>query len=184
MLRRALLQSPLRSLRSVPFPNVPVQTHRGETLHFYEDLVRGKVVTLNFMYAECTGICPGMTANLLKVQAELGDRVGSDIFMYSLTLKPKHDTAQVLNAYARDHHVKPGWLFLTGQPDDLELLRRRLGFVDSDPALDADASEHIGLVRFGNEPLGRWAACPALSRPGQIVDSILGVAGPRKPVAG
>jgi len=178
MLRRSLLYT-LAGAREAqpPFPNVPVQTHQGRTVHFYEDLLKGKVVTVNFMYAECTGICPGMTANLLKVQSALGERVGKDIFMYSITLKPGHDTPHVLGAYAERYQVKPGWLFLTGRPDDVELLRRRLGFVDSDPALDADAGEHIGLVRFGNEPFGRWAACPALSRADQIAESILQIAG-------
>jgi len=42
----------------------------------------------------------------------------------------------------------PGWLFLTGQPEDIELLRRKPGFTDPDPELDKDKSSHIGNVRY------------------------------------
>ncbi len=37
------------------FPNVVLQTHDGETVNFYDDLLEGKIVALNFMYASCKG---------------------------------------------------------------------------------------------------------------------------------
>ena len=141
------------------FPNVTVESHDGQRLKFYDDLIKDKKVLLNFFYAECVGICPTVTANLAKVQRELGDRVGRDIFMYSLTLQPKHDTPKVLRDYAEMHGIKPGWKLITGAPDDLELLRRSLGFVDPDPELDKDKNSHLGNLRYGNERLMRWGAC-------------------------
>src|SRR6184192_3122047 len=81
-------------------PNVPLQTHEGKTVRFYDDLVRGRIVTVNFMYARCQNICPGMTSNLAMVQRALGERVGRDIFMYSITLKPEEDTPAVLRRSA------------------------------------------------------------------------------------
>lgn len=161
------------------FPNVILRTHKNQPVRFYDDLIKGKLVVINFMYAECEGICPGMTANLLRVQKLLGDRVGRDIFMYSLTLEPEKDTPLVLKHYAEMHGVKPGWLFLTGHRNDMETLRRKLGFVDPNPTIDADKSQHIGLVRIGNEALDRWSACPALLKPEQIVKSILSMEGPK-----
>jgi protein SCO1/2 len=154
------------------FPNVELLTHEGRKVRFYDDLIRDKIVLINFMYAECTGICPGITANLQRVQRLLGDRVGRDIFMYSLTLKPEQDTPEALAEYAKMHKVGPGWQYLTGSPADLELLRRKLGFTDPDPLVDADKSNHIGNVRYGNEPLQLWAACPGMSNPKMIVESI------------
>jgi protein SCO1/2 len=99
--------------------------------------------------------------------------------MYSFTLQPEADTPAVLKAYAETFGVGPGWLFLTGEPGDMELLRRRLGFVDPDPALDADIAQHIGLLRYGIEPRSRWAGCPALSKPEVIVRSIAWMEGTR-----
>ncbi|MBV9928207.1 MAG: SCO family protein [Acidobacteria bacterium] len=159
-------------IREKHFPNVQLVTHEGKKVRFYDDLVKDKVVVINFMYAKCEGICPGITTNLVKVQRILGGRVGKDIFMYSLSLKPEQDTPEALAEYARMHKVGPGWQYLTGAPADLELLRRSLGFTDPDPLVDADKSNHIGNVRYGNEPLQRWAACPGMSKPEMIVESI------------
>jgi protein SCO1/2 len=92
--------------------------------------------------------------------------------MYSLTLQPEVDTPAVLESYVEMHGIRPGWLFLTGKRRQMDILRRKLGFFDPDPAVDADKSQHLGFVRFGNEALDRWAACPALSNPEQIVRSI------------
>ena len=155
------------------FPSATLRTQDDKKVQFY-DLIKGdRLVVINFMFANCDGICPNMTANLVKVQRALGDRVGRDIFLLSITLKPAEDTPKVLRAYAQAHGVGPGWLFLTGKPADIETLRRKLGYVDPDPELDRDKSQHIGVIRFGRESLDRWAACPALSEPAQIVRSIL-----------
>ena len=159
-------------IRQRHFPNVQLITHEGKKVRFYDDLVKDKIVVINFMYAKCEGICPGITTNLVKVQRLLGDRVGKDIFMYSFSLKPEQDTPEALAEYARMHKVGPGWQYLTGAPADLELLRRKLGFTDPDPLADADKSNHIGNVRYGNEPLQRWAACPGMTKPEMIIESI------------
>jgi len=159
-------------IRERHFPNVQLVTHEGRKVRFYDDLIKDKIVVINFMYAKCEGICPGITTNLVKVQKMLGDRVGKDIFMYSFSLKPEQDTPESLAEYARMHKVGPGWQYLTGAPADLELLRRKLGFTDPDPALDADKSNHIGNVRYGNEPLQLWAACPGMMKPAMILESI------------
>ena len=116
----------------------------------------------------------------MQVQQALGKHVGRDIFMYSITLKPEQDSPQVLQEYARAHGVKPGWLFLTGKGEDIEKLRRKFGFVDPDPVVDKDKSQHIGVVLYGNEALDRWAACPALTEPGEIVRYVLWMEGPKK----
>src|SRR5690242_12017621 len=74
------------------FPNVVLETHEGREVRFYDDLLKGKIVLVNFMYSVCRGVCPSVTTNLLKVQKLLGDRVGKDVFIYSITLKPDEDT--------------------------------------------------------------------------------------------
>ena len=154
------------------FPNLPLVTHEGKRVFFYDDLVKGKIVTINFFYSHCEEICPLVTANLVKVQKLLGSRVGRDIFMYTITLKPEEDTPEVIKAFREIHNIKPGWTFLTGNTGDIELLRRKLGFTYPDPAIDKDKSQHIGNVRYGNEPLALWAACPGLANPEWIVESI------------
>jgi protein SCO1 len=161
------------------FPNVLLTTHDGKKVRFYDDLVKDKIVIFNFMYAKCEGICMPITRNLVKVQKLLGDRVGRDIHMYSFTLKPEEDTPMKLAHYMHMHKIGPGWKFLTGKPEDLELLRRKLGYVDPDPEVDKVKSNHIGVIKYGNEPFERWGGCPAMSKPTWIVKTLSWVDWPR-----
>ena len=181
---RWLVASDPHPLRGVPDPVAEWSAHQNQEVRFYDDLVKGKIVVINFMYATCEGVCPRITTNLVRVQRLLGDRIGRDIFMYSITLKPEQDTPAVLAKYVDMHRVGPGWSFLTGEPGDIELLRRKLGFVSPDPTVDADKSEHIGNVRYGNEPRQLWAACPGLADPEWIVESIRWMDGPKDRIAG
>jgi protein SCO1/2 len=159
-------------IRQRYFPNLVLTTHEGKQVKFYDDLVKDKIVVFNMFYAKCEGICSPVTRNLVRVQNLLGDRVGKDIFFYSFSLKPKEDTVAALKHYAEMHKVKPGWLFLTGAADDMELLRRKLGFVDPDPEVDKDTSNHIGVLKYGNEPLERWGGCPGMQAPDAIAEAI------------
>jgi protein SCO1 len=155
------------------FPNLPLQTQEGKTVRFYDDLLKDKIVTINFFYCRCQGVCSPITSNLLEVQKLLGARVGRDIFMYSISLDPEHDTPAVLKEYAKNRRLGPGWLLLTGRPADIELLRHKLGEVNANPAADRIKSNHSGIVRYGNEARQLWAACPGESRPEWLAKSIL-----------
>ncbi len=171
--------SPREKIRRRHFPDVDLFTHEGRKVSFYRDLIQDKLVVLNFMYATCEGICPTVISNLAKVQTLLGDRVGRDIFLYSITLRPEEDTVAVLADYAKMHSIGKGWSLLTGAPADVELLRQRLGFTDPDPVVDREKSNHIGNVRYGNEPMMRWGSCPGMSDPAWIRESILWVDWPQ-----
>jgi protein SCO1/2 len=153
-----------RRIQRMHLPNIPLLTHEGKQVMLYDDLVKDKIVTMNFFYAKCDEICPMVTANLAKVQKLLGDQVGKKIFMYSFTLKPEEDDVNVIRNYREMYHAKPGWTFLTGKPENLEALRKGIGFTYPEPAIDQDKSQHIGNVRYGNEPLMLWAACPGMAR--------------------
>lgn len=171
------LASATRSASAGPragyFPNALLQTHDGRQVRFYDDVVKGnKIVVFNMMYTVCANICPPNTANLLQVQTLLGDRVGRDIFFYSLTLRPDMDSPDALRAYAKLYGVKPGWTFLTGARGDMDAIRRKLGFFDRDPRVDSDLSQHTGMIRIGNEAYDRWSMMPAQLTPRQLANSI------------
>jgi protein SCO1/2 len=166
-------------IRERHFPNVLLTTHEGRKVRFYDDLIKDKIVVINFMYVKCDGVCTGITANLARLQKLLGRRLGRDIFMYSFTLKPEEDSPEVLSKYAKAYRAKKGWTFLTGTPEDMELLRRKLGFTDPDPKLDTDKSNHIGNVRYGNEALQLWGSCPGLSKASWMAESISWVDWPK-----
>lgn len=164
--------TPSPARRRQRIPNVELTAHTGAKVKFYDDLVRDKVVAINFMYALCNASCPPMTYNLARVQDLLGKRVGTDVFMYSISLRPEQDTPEELAHYAKQYRVKPGWLFLTGTRQNIEAVRYALGFYDPDPKVDKEAARHIGMVRIGNDAYDRWGMAPALAAPEQIVSAI------------
>ena len=166
-------------IRQRYFPNLVLTTHEGNKVKFYDDLVKDKIVIFNMFYAKCEGICSPITRNLVRLQNILGSRVGKEIFMYSFTLKPKEDNVEALAHYAHMHKVKPGWFFLTGSAEDMETVRRKLGFVDPDPQVDKDLSNHIGVIKYGNEPLERWGGCPGMSSPEWIAETLSWVDWPK-----
>ena len=154
---------------------MPLVTHTGETVRFYDDLVRDRIILLNFFVVGCTeGRCPASNANLRKVQDLLGDRMGKDIFFYSVTLEPEKDTVPILKEYAEDiFEVKPGWLFLTGKQADIDTLRRAQGFYDNDPERDADVTLHSSSARIGNDFQQRWAMVALATSPRNIHNTIV-----------
>jgi protein SCO1/2 len=161
-----------RRIQRLHFPNVPLVTHEGKQVMFYDDLIKGKIVTMNFFFAHCDGICPMVNANLAKVQKIFGADLNTKIFMYSFTLKPEQDDVKAIREYRAMYHAQPGWTFLTGKSEDLEKIRKGIGFTYPDPAIDADKTQHIGNVRYGNEPLMLWAACPGMAHAEYLAESI------------
>jgi protein SCO1/2 len=161
-----------RRIQQQHLPNIPLITHEGKQVGFYDDLIKGKVVSLNFFFANCDEICPLVMANLAKVQNLLGSQVGRDIFMYSFTLKPEEDTLDVIRRHRAIHHARPGWTFLTAKPEDMEKLRKAIGFTYPEPAIDKDKTQHIGNIRYGNEPLMLWSACPGMAHAKWIAETL------------
>jgi protein SCO1/2 len=144
------------------FPNVSLTTQDGKTVHLYDDLLKGKTVVVNLIYTHCQDSCPLETARLAQVQHMLGDRVGKDIFFYSISIDPENDTPEVLKSYAEKFHAGPGWLFLTGKKADIDLVGKKLGLY-SDPALNRDG--HTTDLMIGNEPSGQWTRNNATDNP-------------------
>ncbi|WP_139557003.1 SCO family protein [Methylotetracoccus oryzae] len=165
-----------RSLRAPALaqglPNTLVQTHDGRSVRFYDDLIRGKIAVINMMYTRCENTCPLGTRNLLRLQQLLGERVGRDVFMYSITLKPDEDDQHVLMKYAERHRVQHGWTFLTAGVEAIRDLRYHLGFVDPDPLLDDDSNTHTAVLRIGNDAYRRWTMAPVMAEPDQILATV------------
>ncbi len=155
------------------FPNIVLRTQLDEPVRFYDDLVKDKIVIINFMYTTCTDVCPGIGANLVNVHELLGHRVGRDVHMLSISIEPHIDTPDILKRYWKAFGSKPGWLYLTGDYDEIDALRHSLGVYDLDPVIDADKTQHSGIITFGNDRTNRWAALPALMDPAGMVETIL-----------
>ncbi len=153
------------------FPNVPLTTQDGKVVHFYDDLLKGKSVVINLIYTQCSGSCPLETARLSQVQRLLGDRVGKDIFFYSISIDPAHDTPETLKAYAAKFNVQPGWLFLTGKKQDINLISKQLGLSSVTDAASLDG--HQPALMIGKEATNEWMRNSAVDNPQFLAMTIL-----------
>lgn len=149
------------------FPNVVLQDQDGRSLRFYDDMIEGKVVAINFVYTTCTDVCPLDTAQLREVQRLLGDRVGRDVHMYTISINPERDTPADLRRFMRSYDVAPGWTFLTGRREDIDLLQRRLGLR---PVDERRLREHDTSIIVGNERTGQWIRRSAFESPRILAD--------------
>lgn len=162
---------PLNGPYAHHIPNVVVRSHDDRNALFYNDLIRGRTVMINCMSTtneQSLRAC----ANLAKVQDALGNRLGRDLFMYSITVDPEHDTPRVLKAFAEKHRARPGWLFLTGDRTEIELLRSRLFISQGGHNVNHDHNQiedcSLALIRYGNEAVGLWGSVPAKNDPKSI----------------
>ncbi|MFZ6733558.1 SCO family protein [Undibacterium sp. Ji42W] len=140
------------------FPNLPLQTQDGKTVHFFDDVMKDKVVLINFIFTTCPGICSPMTANLARVQPLLDPRVQ----MVSITVDPDTDTPKVLKDFASKFKVRPGWLFLTGSTENISAVAKKLG------GSGEDKDAHSGILLAGNVQTGDWKKIHATARPEDI----------------
>lgn len=152
------------SVRQIP--DVPVADQNGKQLNFYKDLVAGKVVAINFIFTTCTAICPSLSATFRRVQQELGELVGRDVWLISVSVDPTTDTPERLKEFAAKFKAGPGWTFVTGERANIDLLLRALGVGIS------DKNDHTPMVLIGNEASGSWTRAYGLSPPAALAKLI------------
>lgn len=150
------------------FPNVPLRTQDGATVRFFDDLIRDKIVVINFIFTRCMDSCPLETAQLVKVQNILGDRLGRDIFFYSISIDPERDTPEVLKKYAGKYKAR--WTFLTGREPDIVLLRKKLGLFIAE-IQDGSNNHNLSMI-IGNQKTGRWMKRSPFENPYVLADQI------------
>lgn len=139
-----------RQWRDGYIPNVPVVSQDGRSLRFYDDVLKGKVSIISFIYTSCRDICPVVTARLSQLEDKLGDAAGRDYFFVSISIDPANDTPDKLKEYGKAFGVGPNWLFLTGDAKDIDAIRHRLG--ERSRAL----TEHRNEVLLFNDRSGEW----------------------------
>ncbi|HTC47647.1 MAG TPA: SCO family protein [Candidatus Aquilonibacter sp.] len=172
---------PAASLGPGYYSNGEFTTHEGKKVRFYDELIKGKISIINFMYASCDKYCPRSIACLAKVQDLLGDHLGRDMFMYSFTLKPDMDTPEKLAAYAKGNGARKGWYFLTGNEFDLTTIRFKLFRLD-DPLLDFSVDVHASMLRIINDNNSHWSSW-VLPDPPRLIREAISWVEPTKPFA-
>ena len=152
------------------FTDVVLLNQAGKPMRLYSDLIRGRTVIIIPFFTTCTGACPVMNQNLARIQDWLGDRLGKDANIISISVDPATDTVPVLRAYAGQFNARPGWYFLGGKRENVELALTKLGqFVET-------REDHMNLMIIGNEKTGLWKKAFGLADSEsliRVVDSVL-----------
>lgn len=155
--------------RKIVVPDVEVLDQNGNQLHFYSDLIKGKTVAINFIFTTCTTICPPLAATFAQVQKEMGDRVGRDIHLISISVDPVTDTPERLKAWGAKFKAGAGWTFVTGDKQEIDKLLNALG------ASVARREDHSPTVIVGNDSKDVWTRTYGLARTSQMMALILKV---------
>jgi protein SCO1/2 len=155
------------------FGDIPLVNQDGETMRLYSDLIRDKSVVIDVMFTGCTGACPVMSRTFAHVQDWLGDRLGKDVYLISISVDPVNDTPAKLKEYAAGFKAKPGWFFLTGKPEDVHAALGKLGQAVENP------ESHKNLFLIGNDRTGLWKKAMGLAAPEEILPIVESVVNDR-----
>src|SRR5215213_373887 len=150
------------SRRKMAIPDVEVLDQDGNALHFYRDLIKDKTVAINFIFTNCTTICPPLAATFAHVQKEMGDRVGKDVHFISISVDPLTDTPERLKAWGAKFKAGPGWTFVTGNKQEMDKLLNALG------ASVSGREDHTPSVIVGNDLKSIWTRTFGLARTSQM----------------
>jgi len=154
------------------FTNALLRTQDNKEVRFYDDLIKGKQCVINLMYAQCHGACPLVTTVMKRTYRDLKDRMGKDLFFYSISVKPQDDSPEALKHYAEMRNADlPGWYFLTGDAYDIETIRFRL-FNMGHIGVDTDFAMHSGTFRIVNDATNYWGHAGAFASQQHILQRI------------
>ncbi len=152
------------------FGEIELVNQNGQKMRLYSDLLKDKVVVINSFFATCQGSCLPMNRNLEKVQEALGDHIGKDVYIISISVDPTVDTPERLKQYATKLNARPGWYFLTGEKEKIDLALYKLGqYVEN-------KQDHLNIFIIGNERTGLWKKAFGLARSEdlvKVVESVL-----------
>ncbi|MGI9331727.1 MAG: SCO family protein [Gammaproteobacteria bacterium] len=134
------------------FTDLVLRDQHGTRRRFYTDVLKDRVVLINFIYTRCRDACPLLTAKLVQVKKALGERFGEQVFFVSISTDPDNDTPEALLEFARQQRADdPGWVFLTGDKADVDRVIKKLG------QFNADVKSHSTLILAGNVKTRHWA---------------------------
>ena len=152
------------------FTDVVLVSQNGQQMPLYSDLLKGKVVVINAFFTSCKDTCPIMAHSLAVLQEWLGDRLGKDVYLISISVDPETDTPAKLLEYADRFKARPGWFFLTGNKQNVNQALTKLGqYVEV-------REDHLNVMIMGNESTGLWKKAMGLAKPEdliKILDSLL-----------
>jgi protein SCO1 len=131
------------------FTDLAVITHEGKEVRFYTDLLKDKVLLVMFFYTTCPTLGPEII-QLFKLQKILGEQLGKDFYILSISVDPENDDLKAIQEFANKINPSKGWIFLTGKKENMEVILPKFGNTNPRPEM------HVRLFFLGNLRTGNW----------------------------
>jgi cytochrome oxidase Cu insertion factor (SCO1/SenC/PrrC family) len=147
-------------------PDANLIDQDGRSVNLFSDLIKGRIVVMNFIFTTCRGICPPLGANFGALQKQLGDARGYDVSLISISVDPVIDTPQRLKAWASQFGARPGWALLTGPKAEVDSVLKALG------VFAANKAEHSPYLLIGSEAAGHWTRVHGLTSPERVAEIV------------
>jgi cytochrome oxidase Cu insertion factor (SCO1/SenC/PrrC family) len=149
------------------FTNLELINQDGETVRFFDDVLKDKVVLISFIFTNCEGACPLITFKMTQVRDGLDGYVGQPLHFVSLSIDPERDTPAALKEFAQTHDAyHEGWTFLTGKPEVIKEITSRLG------QYTVEVEAHSTLMLAGNVNAAHWMKIPPQDQAPTIVEKL------------
>ena len=152
-------------------PDIELVDQTGRRVRFYSDLVRGRIVAMNFIFTRCTTICPPLTANMAHLQRLLIENPDApDVQLLTISVDPLNDTPERMRAFSERFDARGGWKFLTGTKQDVDRLLKALG------VFTPVKEEHAPIALVGNDATSKWTRLSGLAPPATLAEVLHSVA--------
>lgn len=158
------------------FTDLKLVTQDGKTVRFYSDILKDRVVLLSFFYINCKTDSPRQNAVLSRVQSMLGEHLGKDAFIVSISVDPEKDTPEKVKEYAKVFDAKKGWIYLTGKKENVDWVTYKLGQYAESP------EAHSLIYLLGNLKTGHWLKVSKDAKAETLANQILSLVEENKTV--
>ncbi len=148
------------------FSDTPLLNQNGDEVQFYSDVLKDQIVVINFIFTNCQGACPLITQKLRMAREALGEEASQKIRFVSISIDPTRDTPEALREFAKKQQADGDWVFLTGVPDNVDYVVKKLG------QYFPDVEEHSTLLIAGNVKTRLWMKIPPQVPPQGVAEKL------------
>lgn len=145
---------------------VRLANQHGRQVNFYADLIAGKITAVNFIFTNCTQVCPMLTAQFRALEKEAAARGIKDAQLVSVSVDPERDTAAALKRFASESQA--GWTFLSGSEANVKKLLDTFHL----PLQQRDG--HTSRFVIVNGISGRWTSIDGFASVSEITKLVEG----------
>lgn len=133
----------LKNFHSIP--DFKLVNQLGDTIT--NSVFENKIYITDFFFTTCSGICPKMTTNMMKLQKTFKD--DDDVLLLSHSVTPKFDKVPVLKEYAQNKGVIDNkWHLVTGSRESIYDLGRNSYFVEEDLGREKAPEDFLHTENF------------------------------------